>query len=207
MFTPPPPLFTRVCGAAPFVHTCALQVKSASSSHYTSIPNAFATIAREEGVLALYKGVAPALLLVSHGMIQFNIYEHLKIAFPSNARKPTFDDAAHARPFAKLEDSMGYLLMGALSKVIASTTTYPIQLIKSRMQQRSSGYEVVKGGEGTLRKFKDRTYPSIFTAVHRIHKMEGFSGFFKGAGTNAFRVAPNAAVTFLVYETVCDALT
>ena len=201
-----------------------LQVKSSPSRGpallYKSIPDAFATIVKEEGVQALYKGVAPALLLVSHGMIQFFIYEHLKMRFPANARKPTFgnnNDIYHG-PMDRLKDSVGYLSMGAVSKVVASTATYPIQVIKSRMQQRSEGYEVVKGvdaaagssasdgANSVLRKFKNRSYPTLFSAARKIYEGEGTAGFFKGAGTNAFRVAPNAAVTFLVYEGVVDFL-
>ena len=41
--------------------------------------------------------------------------------------------------------------------------------------------------------------------VQRIWVKEGISGFFKGCITNAVRVAPGAAITFLVYESVLDA--
>jgi solute carrier family 25 folate transporter 32 len=185
-----------------------LQVKSAAGTHYRSVPNAFSTIVKQEGILALYKGVTPALMLVSHGMIQFYVYEHLKLMFPAIQRRNTASPKQHS-PLIKLKDSAGYLLMGALSKVTASTVTYPIQLIKSRMQQRSEGYDVIKGvtkNDGSLVQFKNREYPSFVSAVSRIYKGEGFVGFFKGAGTNAFRVAPNAAITFVVYEAVVDAL-
>ena len=40
---------------------------------YSGMANAFQTIVREEGILALYKGAVPALMLVSHGGIQVNI--------------------------------------------------------------------------------------------------------------------------------------
>ncbi|GMI27234.1 hypothetical protein TeGR_g13757 [Tetraparma gracilis] len=191
-----------------------LQVKAAAARPYRNVPDAFRTIVREEGVGALYKGVGPAMMLVSHGMVQFAIYENLKLLFPANARKPVFKSgpgSAPLTPWHKMKDSMGYLCMGAVSKVVASTVTYPIQVIKSRMQQRSTGWEVVKGSaataeEGTLKEFTGRSYPTFLSAVRRVHGGEGLMGFWKGAGTNAFRVAPNAAITFLTYETVVDAL-
>ena len=45
---------------------------------YSGMFNALVTIVREEGPLALYKGSVPALLLVSHGAVQFVVYEWLK---------------------------------------------------------------------------------------------------------------------------------
>ena len=48
---------------------------------YKSMADAAVTIAREEGPLALYKGGAPALMLVSHGGVQFVVYEFMKENF------------------------------------------------------------------------------------------------------------------------------
>ncbi|CAF2062796.1 unnamed protein product, partial [Brassica napus] len=40
-------------------------------------PDAFRTIMKEEELIALYKGIVPGLALVSHGAIQFTVYEEL----------------------------------------------------------------------------------------------------------------------------------
>lgn len=45
---------------------------------YTGTVDAFTRIVREEGVLALYRGLGPALSLVSNGALQFMFYEELK---------------------------------------------------------------------------------------------------------------------------------
>lgn len=86
---------------------------------------------------------------------------------------------------------------------IASTVTYPLQVVKSRMQQRSEFVELTSDGE--LRVVK-RQYTSIRSTFKRIWRKEGSSGFFKGCIPNAIRVAPSAAITFVVYEAVMDAL-
>lgn len=49
-----------------------------------------------------------------------------------------------------------------------------------------------------------REYGGVVSTVSRMWRKEGLSGFFKGAIPNAFRVAPSAAITFLVYESVLD---
>ena len=46
--------------------------------YYRGFFDALRIIVRDEGPMALYKGLVPALLLVSHGAIHFTIYEELK---------------------------------------------------------------------------------------------------------------------------------
>jgi hypothetical protein len=86
---------------------------------------------------------------------------------------------------------------------IATTVTYPIQLIKSRLQQRSQVVELTVSGEVEVVK---REYHGVLDCISKILKREGVSGFFKGCIPNAIRVAPNAAITFMVYETVNESL-
>jgi solute carrier family 25 folate transporter 32 len=41
-------------------------------------PGSLYSIARSEGIRGLYRGIGPAMLGVSHGGIQFMVYEELK---------------------------------------------------------------------------------------------------------------------------------
>ena len=92
----------------------------------------------------------------------------------------------------------------AYSFRVASTVTYPLQVVKARLQQRSEIVELT--AEGEVRVVK-REYSGIRTALAKILEKEGPAGFFKGCIPNAVRVAPSAAVTFVVYEAVMDYLT
>ena len=43
--------------------------------------DAVRVILREEGLVGFYRGLTPALLLTSHGAVQFAVYEQLKASF------------------------------------------------------------------------------------------------------------------------------
>jgi len=181
---------------------------------YRGIFHAAYTIVQEEGILALYKGSIPALMLVSHGGIQFVTYEFLKghfADFTNNGKGSSVNQRKESGGRSKgtigerLIDSLGYLVMGAVSKFVASTTTYPLQVIKARLQQRSQVVELSEiTGEIIV---TNREYSGVLDCVGKIWRNEGIGGFFKGCVTNAIRVAPSAAITFVTYEFVLDMLT
>jgi len=186
--------------------------RATSYKNYSGILDGVQRIVKEEGILALYKGVGPALMLVSHGVVQFAVYENLKKAFPSYSKKKARGSVSVTE---RLVDSSGFLTMGAVSKMIASTLTYPIQVIKSRLQQRDVTFEIIQSnssGKTPQNQGKtagrvvevSRNYTSVLSTVKRIYANEGIPGFFKGCITNGLRVAPNAAITFVVYESVVD---
>lgn len=181
-----------------------LQMKKSADSYgvkkpYKGIVDAARTIVREEGVWALYKGTVPALALTSHGGVQFVAYEFLKKHF--HIVRPKRDDSKSV--LERLELSIGFLTMGAVSKIIASTVTYPLQVLKARLQQRADSLEITP--EGDVRVVR-RNYRGVRKSIKKMWRKEGLAGFFRGCIPNAIRVAPGAAITFLVYESVMDML-
>ena len=98
-----------------------LQMKHAAKEHnmkapYNGILDAGRTIVRDEGFWALYKGAGPAMLLVSHGGVQFVVYEYLKRHFHySRAQRDPQKKGQGVTE--RLQLSMGYLTMGAISKM------------------------------------------------------------------------------------------
>lgn len=93
-----------------------LQLKQATETTkppYKSMTDAARTIVREEGVMALYKGAIPALMLTSHGGVQFAVYEFLKKYF-----KVTRAEREHnISVVERFQLSFGFLAMGAVSKM------------------------------------------------------------------------------------------
>jgi len=152
-----------------------------SNSKYTGITNAMQTIVREEGILGLYKGVVPALFLTSHGAIQFAVYEWLK----------TMATLVQKRELNDQQPAWVSIMIGGSAKIVASTITYPYQVIKSRLQQR----------EVSLSPTSAR-YQGMLDCIIKTYRQEGPLGFFRGVVPNALKVAPSAALTFVVYEEV-----
>lgn len=156
----------------------ALQGADNSINKYKGMGDALITIIREEGLAGLYKGIGPALLLTSHGAIQFASYETLKAY--NQTLFPNPENNNQQSPIVSF-------CLGGMSKFIAATLTYPYQVVKSRMQQRISWNTIWK-------------YKSSLDCIIKIYKSEGILGFFRGVIPNSLKVAPHAAITFLVYE-------
>ncbi|XP_021859791.1 folate transporter 1, chloroplastic isoform X4 [Spinacia oleracea] len=145
--------------------------------------DALRTILKEEGWTALYRGIWPSLFLVSHGAIQFTAYEELRkvlVEFKSEGAKSKG---------AEVLNSLDYTFLGASSKVAAILFTYPIQVIRSRLQQRPNT-------DGVPR------YADSFHVVRETARFEGVRGFYKGITANLLKNVPASAVTFVVYENV-----
>lgn len=102
-----------------------------------------------------------------HNLQQFMVYEQLKLK--SDKSIPS------------------YIALAALSKVIATCTTYPYQVVKSRMQF-----------ENQL--LKEKLYTSSWGTIVSVWKGEGVRGFYKGLAANVVRVLPGTCITFAVYE-------
>ncbi|XP_052145914.1 folate transporter 1, chloroplastic isoform X2 [Oryza glaberrima] len=106
-----------------------LQTPSHHTSRYSGFSDALRTILKEEGWLALYRGIGPGLLLVTHGAIQFTAYEELRKALIFAKSRQTRTDN---RSCDDSLNSIDYAALGAGSKVTAILLTYPYQVIRAR---------------------------------------------------------------------------
>jgi solute carrier family 25 folate transporter 32 len=152
-----------------------MQLERSSQRMYVGLLPSIFRILREEGMRGLYRGIIPALFLTTHGGVQFAIYEKLK-------------DMNTARRHGAKGEPQEFLVMGGVSKVVATIATYPAQVVKTRMQQRK--YDASS--------LYSRTFTTIGTIVHN----ERLPGLYKGLGPTLWRVAPQSAVMLTVYEEV-----
>mmetsp|Transcript_17640 Transcript_17640/g.15917 ORF Transcript_17640/g.15917 Transcript_17640/m.15917 type:complete len:190 (+) Transcript_17640:452-1021(+) len=150
---------------------------------YNGIIDAFRTIYKEEGIRGYYKGLGAALILTSHGSIQFAVYESMK---------SWLKEYHTTHIYSSNQSALESMTLGAISKIIASTITYPYQVIKSRLQQR----QIITSDDNII----TNKYNNTFDCIVKMYRKEGIFSFFRGVIPNSLKVAPNAAITFLVYE-------
>lgn len=141
---------------------------------YSGTFNALQRIAREEGVMGLYSGLAPSLIGIAHVAIQFPLYEALR-SFMARHRGVSEADL----PFTDVVVASG------ASKLVASTATYPHEVIRSHMHVTGSG-----------------AFAGFGSTCSRIMQEEGLRGFYRGCLTNLLRTTPAAAITFTSYEVI-----
>eukprot|EP00184_Porphyridium_aerugineum_P001755 CAMPEP_0184698158 /NCGR_PEP_ID=MMETSP0313-20130426/4877_1 /TAXON_ID=2792 /ORGANISM="Porphyridium aerugineum, Strain SAG 1380-2" /LENGTH=376 /DNA_ID=CAMNT_0027157063 /DNA_START=52 /DNA_END=1182 /DNA_ORIENTATION=+ len=164
-------------------HSPPLSPNTTSLRPYRGFMDALITIGKSEGLKGLYQGISVSLWLVSQGALQFAIYEEMKALTLAHRLADTTPNAAAAMTLTTTET----LITSSMSKLLASTLTYPLQVIRTRMQKRDT----------------DPTkYGTILKSVTNMYANEGFQGFYKGFTANALRVTPSAAITFVVYEFV-----
>ncbi|XP_053996787.1 mitochondrial folate transporter/carrier [Hylaeus anthracinus] len=141
---------------------------------YKGTIDAIQKIYRTEGIQGLYRGFVPGMVGVSHGAIQFMVYEELKNQYNSRLNLPIDTKLC----------TMRYIVFAAISKLIAAASTYPYQVVRARLQDHHHNYS---GSIGCIRS---------------IWRYEGWRGYYKGLSANLTRVTPATVITFLVYENV-----
>lgn len=162
---------------------------------YRGMGHGFATIVRDEGFGGLYRGLLPSLFGVSHGAVQFAVYEVLKKGARTGWKRGADADAEaslrdrsgswSSQPSGETRPStLSTILFSTTAKSIATTVTYPYQVIRARLQTYEAG----------------RTYRSLRDVLVQMARGEGVVGFYKGLVPTLIRVLPTTCVVFVTYE-------
>ncbi|KAK7287588.1 hypothetical protein RIF29_00869 [Crotalaria pallida] len=148
-----------------------------SIMYYRGISHAFSTICREEGFFGLYKGLGATLLGVGPSIaISFSVYEVLCSFWRS--RRPNDSTV------------MVSLACGSLSGIVSSTATFPLDLVRRRMQ--------LEGVGGRARVYN----AGLFRTFGCIVQNEGLQGLYRGILPEYYKVVPSVGIVFMTYETL-----
>ncbi|KAJ6718009.1 PEROXISOMAL NICOTINAMIDE ADENINE DINUCLEOTIDE CARRIER [Salix purpurea] len=115
----------------------------------------------EAGIWGFWKGVFPTLIMVSNPSMQFMLYETM------------LKKLKRKRALVKQGDTgvtaLEVFLLGALAKLGATVVTYPLLVVKSRLQAKQS-----TTGD------KRHHYEGTLDAILKMIRYEGLHGFYKG---------------------------
>lgn len=146
------------------------------------------SIYKEDGVFGFWKGLAPNLILVVNPAVQYMAYEWL-IQRHTTLKQRRRAKAGLATGRVKLTAGEVFLL-GASAKIAATIVTYPMIVIKSRLQAAGSHTAA------------DMQYNGTWDAIRRIWSEEGFGGYYKGMQAKLLQTALNAALMLMIKEQV-----
>lgn len=136
--------------------------------NYTSMSAAVRTIIATEGPRALWKGNLSAMLMVTpYAAFQLASFYQLK-----QAALVPFPD-----PYASLT-------IGAISAAVATVSTYPLDLLRTRFAAQS----------------EPKRYTTLSDALTQIYAHAGLRGFYAGLHPTMVEIVPYIALHFAIYE-------
>ncbi|XP_060890442.1 mitochondrial adenyl nucleotide antiporter SLC25A24-like [Labrus mixtus] len=146
------------------------------TGQYTGMADCAKKILKKEGVKAFYKGYIPNILgIIPYAGIDLAVYESLKNFWLSRYASET------ANP--------GILVLlgcGTISSTCGQLASYPLALIRTRMQAQAS----LEGAEQL----------PMNLMVKKIIEKEGFFGLYRGILPNFMKVIPAVSISYVVYE-------
>uniref|UniRef100_A0A8D2P203 Mitochondrial coenzyme A transporter SLC25A42 n=1 Tax=Zosterops lateralis melanops TaxID=1220523 RepID=A0A8D2P203_ZOSLA len=141
---------------------------------YSSIVHVFIRISREEGLKTLYRGFTPTILgVIPYAGLSFFTYETLK--------------KVHAEHSGKAQPSPPErLLFGACAGLIGQSASYPLDVVRRRMQ--------TAGVTG-------HSYSSILLTMQEIVREEGLiRGLYKGLSMNWVKGPIAVGISFTTFD-------
>mmetsp|Transcript_152 Transcript_152/g.546 ORF Transcript_152/g.546 Transcript_152/m.546 type:complete len:346 (+) Transcript_152:265-1302(+) len=134
-------------------------------------------ILNREGMRGLYHGLGPTLLQAGPNLaINYCVYESLRSKWLAD------------HPDSKAPPVSAMVVFGSASGIVSSSITFPLDVIRRRMQMQGS----VAGGV--------HQYSGIGNALVKIVRHEGIRGLYSGIVPEYIKVAPAVAITYCSYE-------
>jgi len=132
-------------------------------------------IYENEGWKGLYRGCnASVLFIVPYAGTDLFVY---------NTLRHLYVDRTNEKPPASVK-----LLSGAVASICGQVVSYPLQLIRTRLQAYGRSPSEWK------------QEPSIMNVVKYIYLRRGLKGFYTGIGCNFMKSIPSISISYAIYE-------
>uniref|UniRef100_A0A3P8ZBZ1 EF-hand domain-containing protein n=1 Tax=Esox lucius TaxID=8010 RepID=A0A3P8ZBZ1_ESOLU len=156
---------------APLDRLKVLMQVHGSRSNNMCIMSGLSQMIKEGGMRSLWRGNGMNVIKIApESAIKFMAYEQIK------------------RLIGNDKETLGILerfVAGSTAGVIAQSTIYPMEVLKTRLALRTTGQ-----------------YSSIFDCAKTIFRKEGLGAFYKGFIPNLMGIIPYAGIDLAVYETL-----
>lgn len=147
---------------------------------YGSLTKVFVHLWRDRHPRAFYKGFTPTILgVIPYAGVSFCTYETLKQMHNDYTQKPC-------------PNPLERLLFGALAGLFGQTASYPLDIVRRRMQ--------TSGLNGAV-------YNTIWDTILRVYREEGlFRGLYKGVTMNWIKGPIAVGISFATFDIMQSAL-
>uniref|UniRef100_A0A5K3F6Q5 Mitochondrial carrier protein n=1 Tax=Mesocestoides corti TaxID=53468 RepID=A0A5K3F6Q5_MESCO len=147
------------------------------TGQYSSTFDCARKLYSEHGVWVFYRGYIPNLVgILPYAGIDLALYETFKNLYVKALDRRNADKEKVTSPPVYVS-----LTAGASSSVCGQIATYPLALIKTKLQAESEKISLKK-------------------LVQRIIKHEGIVGLYRGMGANMLKVIPAVSISYACYE-------
>ncbi|XP_067428639.1 calcium-binding mitochondrial carrier protein SCaMC-2-A [Thunnus thynnus] len=147
-----------------------------TTGQYSGIADCAKQIFRKEGLGAFYKGYVPNMLgIIPYAGIDLAVYETLKNSYLQQYGINSHDPGV-----------LVLLACGTVSSGCGQLASYPLALIRTRMQAQAAS-----GGSQQM------TMTGLFK---QILQTEGPTGLYRGLAPNFLKVIPAVSISYVVYE-------
>eukprot|EP00331_Platyophrya_macrostoma_P023916 CAMPEP_0176443354 /NCGR_PEP_ID=MMETSP0127-20121128/22371_1 /TAXON_ID=938130 /ORGANISM="Platyophrya macrostoma, Strain WH" /LENGTH=261 /DNA_ID=CAMNT_0017828563 /DNA_START=328 /DNA_END=1113 /DNA_ORIENTATION=- len=145
---------------------------------------------RSGGVREFYKGLVP-------NMVGMFLFRGLEVGLYTTCRKSIIRSRRdHLEPGEAVEHSdlnvAETALLGTFASTVAQTATYPLNVVRTRLQTSGVNGRAVRCG--------------MCNCLRELYAADGVRGLFRGLLPNYLKAAPASAITFVVFEHVQQGL-
>ncbi|KAM3848414.1 mitochondrial adenyl nucleotide antiporter SLC25A23-like [Vipera latastei] len=152
------------------------------TGQYSGVADCARQILQKEGIPAFYKGYLPNMLgIIPYAGIDLAVYETLKNTWLQKYSKNTADPGV-----------LVLLACGTVSSTCGQIASYPLALVRTRMQAQAS----IEGAPQL----------TMLALFRNILSREGVLGLYRGIAPNFMKVIPAVSISYVVYENMKQAL-